>query len=80
MGIFNLAKLIGISKMQIWAEDVDSPGTLRAVQGMYDSNGYFVILTNGTGSSEPSDYGNLWLENGVDSLLTEGDAFITQQI
>lgn len=41
--------------MQIWAEDVDNPGTLRAVQGMYDANGYFVLCTSGTGSSTPID-------------------------
>lgn len=79
MGI-KLTKLLGIGKQQIWAEDVDAPGTLRAIQGMFDTNGYFVLLTNGTGSSTPSDYGNLFLENGTDSLLTEGSDFITQQI
>lgn len=80
MGIFNLSKLIGISKMRLYAEDVDSPGTLRAVQGVFDANGYFVLLTSGTGSSTVNDFGNLFLENGTDSLLTEASDFITQQI
>jgi hypothetical protein len=80
MGIFNLTKLIGFGKMIVYAENVDEPGTYRAVQGQVDSNGYFVLLTSGTGNTTPTDFGNLLLENNTDSLLTEGGDFLTQQI
>lgn len=74
-----VVKTIGFTKIILYAEDVDSPGTMRAVQGMYDDNNNFVLLTNGTGGTTTTDYGNLLLEDGTDSLLTEGGNFLTQQ-
>lgn len=55
----------------IYAEDVDNPGTYRAVQGQYSADGYFQLITSGSGTSTTNDA--LLLETGDTVLLETGD-------
>jgi hypothetical protein len=65
----NLTKIIGKSKITIWAIAADGPS-----QGSYVEIGarYNTDLTAGSGtSSTPIDYGNYLLEDGTYNLLLE---------
>jgi phage pi2 protein 07 len=44
----------------IYAEDINSPGVFRAVQGQYNDNGNFELLTAGSGSTTPVEKDGLW--------------------
>ena len=63
------------STIRIQAEDVDNPGTYRKVQGQYDANGDFNLLTKTSTTSavyyyiiESGTYHYL-LEDGSGALL-----------
>ena len=49
---------------KIIAEDVGNPGHFFAIQGQYDSNGNFVLLTNGSGGPAPTSQGIGWMSIG----------------
>jgi len=64
------AKVLGHNlRVIIYAEDVDSLGTYRPVQGQYNDSSQFVLLTNGT--STPTVSTAILMEDGSNQLLME---------
>jgi hypothetical protein len=46
-----VTRIAGPAQMVIVAEDINNPGTYVAVQGQYNSNGNFELLTAGSGAA-----------------------------
>jgi hypothetical protein len=44
----------------IMAENADSPGTYSAIQGRFDDDGKFYLLTSGTGEAPPTASDGYW--------------------
>jgi len=71
----NLTKIIGKSKITIWAIAADGPsqGSYVEIGARYNTDlEAYELLTAGSGtSSTPIDYGNYLLEDGTYNLLLE---------
>lgn len=67
----------GRLQMVIVAEDVASPGTYVAVQGQYNSDGYFELLTAGSGGTGTTT-DDFLMEDGSFLLLEDGDNMLLE--
>lgn len=62
----------GYLRIVLMAEDVDSPGTYQEVQGQFNSDGNFELLTAGSGGTSTAT-SRVQTEGGFDILLESGD-------
>lgn len=64
----------GYLRIVLMAEDVDNPGTYQEVQGQFNADGNFELLTAGSGGTSTPATSRIMLEDGSsDILLESGD-------
>ena len=61
----------------IIAEDIDDAGVYQMVQGQFNDDGNFELLTAGSGTAE-ADTDNILMETGDNLLLETGDQFLIE--
>lgn len=72
----NITKLIGKSKITIWAIAADGPsqGSYVEIGAKYNQDlEAYELLTAGSGTVTPTDYGNYLLEDDTSILLLENE-------
>jgi hypothetical protein len=69
-------KFPAFMKIRIEAEDVNNPGIYQEVQGQYNDNGHFELLTAGSGGSTPAETFNLVDTAGNNVTDTLGNTII----
>ncbi len=60
-------------EMKIIAEDIDNLGVFQAIQGQYNDDGHFELLTAGSGGSIPVE-GQFLTEDGDGFVTEDGDS------
>jgi len=69
----------GHQRMVMVAEDINNPGNYVEVQGQYNSNGNFELLTAGSGSTTPTTTGdNVVFMDGSNYVWQDGNNTIFQ--